>query len=87
MVVITVQVNLIDVPARVDVVAVRIEHDKDVNFGVLQRPNSLFVTIVPAVDVPLCGQPRQGRSEVLVAVMTAIDVDDFLGGAVGFGVH
>ena len=61
-IVIPIQVHLIDVPARVDVVAVRIEHDQDMNLGVLERTNSLFVAIVPAVDVPLCGQPSQRRS-------------------------
>ena len=79
MVVISVQVNLVDVPAGVDVVAVGVEHDEDVKFVVLQNFNGFFVAIVPSVDVPLGGQPSQGRTQVLVAVMAAVNVDDFLG--------
>ncbi len=86
-VVISVEVHLVDVPAGVNVVAVRIEHDEDVEFGILQDVDGLFVPLIPAVDVPFCRQPCQGCSEVFVSVVAAVNVDDFLGRPVGFGLH
>ena len=87
MVVVSIQVNLIDVPSGVDVVAVGVEHDEHVQLGVLKDLDGLFVAFVPGVDVPFCRQPSQRRTEVFVAVVPAIDVDDFLGRTVGFGLH
>ena len=86
-VVISVEVHLIDVPPRVDVVPVWIEHDEDVQLGVLQHIDGFLVPCLPLVDVEFRGEVGQRRAEVFVAVMSAVDVDDFLRGSIRFGVH
>ena len=51
-IVVAIQVHLVDVPAGVDVVSVRIKHDQDVKLGVLQHGDGVLISIVPSVDVP-----------------------------------
>ena len=87
MVVIPVQVDLIDVPAGINVVSIGIEHDQDVKFGVLKNVNGFLVPFAPGVDVPLGGQISQGRAKVFVAVVPSVDVDHFLCSPVGFCLH
>ena len=76
-VVISIEVDLIDVPPCVDVVSIGVEHDEDVKFVVLENADGFLVTIVPAVDVPFGRQPCERRPEVFVAMVPAINVDNF----------
>ncbi len=73
-VVVAVEVDLVHVPSRVGVVSVGVEQHHDVNLGVLQHLDGLGIAVAPALDVELRGQERQLCPEMLVTVVTAIDV-------------
>ena len=87
MVIISIQVHLVDVPPCVDIVSVWIEHDKNVNLGVLKDIDGFFVSFSPSVDVPFCRQPCQCCPKVFIAVMATINVDHLLCRTVFFGFH
>ena len=85
-VVVAVEVDLVHVPATVGVVAIRIEQNHDMEFCVLQHFDGLRITIDPTLDVELRCQEGELCAQVLVAVVTSIDVHLLLRRAIGLGV-
>ena len=87
MVVISVQIDLIDVPSRVDIISVRVQHNRDMKFCVVEYIDCFLIAFCPTVDVPLCRQQSEGCAQVFIPVMAAIDIDDFFRTSIEFGLH
>ena len=77
MVVIAIEIDLIHVPAGVGIVAVGVQHDHYVEFGVLQDANRLSIPRCPSFDVEFSRQEGQFGPQMFVTVVPAVDVDLF----------